>query len=96
MNDSSRPRLLEADPASLLDESGDNLDPDRCWACMMQNEKPGGHGERSVAVGTLDMAIWDAAAKIAGLPLYRFLAQRLGREPDLEGKVRVYAAGGDV
>ena len=43
---------------------------------MMAGEKPGGHGERCVAVGTLDMAIWDAAAKIARAPLYRFLARR--------------------
>ena len=56
------PRLLEADPKSLLDASGENIDPDRAWATMMTNEKPGGHGERSVAVGTLDMAIWVAVA----------------------------------
>ena len=31
---------------------------------MMANEKPGGHGERSVAVGTTDTAVWDAVAKI--------------------------------
>ena len=86
------PRLLEADPASLLDATGDNLDPDRVWACLMQNEKPGGHGERSVAVGTLDMAIWDAVAKIAGVPLFRLLAARHGREAD--PRVFVYAAGG--
>ena len=86
------PRLLEADPATLLDASGDNLDPDRVWACLMQNEKPGGHGERSVAVGTLDMAIWDAVAKIAGVPLFRLLAARHGREAD--PRVFVYAAGG--
>jgi L-alanine-DL-glutamate epimerase-like enolase superfamily enzyme len=42
----------------------------------MTNEKPGGHGERSVAVGTIDMAVWDAVAKIAGKPLYRMLAER--------------------
>src|SRR5690348_6507846 len=49
------PRILEAEPASLLDETGENLDPDRVWNTMMRNEKPGGHGERSVAVGTIDM-----------------------------------------
>ena len=52
------PRLLEAEPKSLLDSTGENLDPDKVWAAMMINEKPGGHGERSVAVGTLDMAVW--------------------------------------
>ena len=59
-----RPRLLEADPASLVDDQRDNLDPDKIWACLMSNEKPGGHGERSVPVGTLDIAVWDAVAKI--------------------------------
>jgi L-alanine-DL-glutamate epimerase-like enolase superfamily enzyme len=87
-----RARLLEADPASLLDGTGENLDPDRCWAALMRNEKPGGHGERSVAVGTIDMAIWDAVAKIAGKPLFRLLAEREGRQAD--PRVFVYAAGG--
>src|SRR6185369_1553801 len=54
------PRLMEADATSLLNEAGDNLDPDKIWATLMSNEKPGGHGERSVAVGTIDMAVWDA------------------------------------
>jgi D(-)-tartrate dehydratase len=87
------PRLLAADPETLLDEARDNLDPFRIWAALMTNEKPGGHGERSVAVGTIDMAVWDAVAKIEGKPLYRLLAERYrGNEPD--GKVWVYAAGG--
>src|SRR5262249_21940156 len=86
------PRLREADRASLLDASGDNLDPDRVWATMMANEKPGGHGERSVAVGTLDMAVWDAVAKIADKPLFRLLAERHGVQAN--PRVFVYAAGG--
>ena len=86
------PRLLEADPKHLMNDSGDNLDPDRIWNTMMTNEKPGGHGERSVAVGTIDMAAWDAAAKIAGKPLFRLLAERHGVEVD--PRVFVYAAGG--
>ncbi len=86
------PRLLEAKPKALLNEAEDNLDPDKIWAIMMANEKPGGHGERSVAVGTIDMAVWDAVAKIAGKPLFRLLAERHGREAD--PRVFVYAAGG--
>ncbi|HEY1933695.1 MAG TPA: mandelate racemase/muconate lactonizing enzyme family protein [Acetobacteraceae bacterium] len=86
------PRILEADPASLLDATGENLDPDRVWAAMMTNEKPGGHGDRSVAVGTIDMAVWDAVAKIADKPLFRLLAERHGRQAD--PRVFVYAAGG--
>src|SRR5712675_2605922 len=87
------PRVMEVDPRALLDETGHNLDPRRIWDCAMRNEKPGGHGERSVAVGTLDMAVWDAVAKIAGRPLYRLLADRYrgGRADD---EVWVYAAGG--
>src|SRR4029079_17426176 len=85
------PRLMEADPKSLLNEAGDNLDPDRVWAAMMSNEKPGGHGERSVAVGTIDMAVWDAVAKIAGKPLFRLLAERHKRTAN--PRVFVYAAG---
>jgi L-alanine-DL-glutamate epimerase-like enolase superfamily enzyme len=72
------PRLLEAEPQTLLNESGDNFDPDRIWSAMMANEKPGGHGERSVAVGAIDMAVWDAVAKITGKPLFRLLAERHG------------------
>ncbi len=87
------PRILESPADSLLDEAGDNLDPHKIWATMMTNEKPGGHGERSVAVGTMDMAIWDAVAKIAGKPLYQLLAERYGNG-QAHRKVFVYAAGG--
>jgi len=87
------PRLMEADPRTLLDEAGENLDPFRIWDTVMKNEKPGGHGERSVAVGTLDMAVWDAVAKIAGKPLYRLLADRY-RGGKADDSVWVYAAGG--
>jgi L-alanine-DL-glutamate epimerase-like enolase superfamily enzyme len=88
-----RPRVLEAKPESLLDAVGSNLDPARIWACMMTNEKPGGHGERSVAVGTIDMAVWDAIAKIEQKPLFQLLAERYGNGK-AERKVFVYAAGG--
>ncbi len=87
------PRLKTADPQTLLSENGDNFDPARIWDTVMRNEKPGGHGERSVAVGVLDMAVWDATAKIAGLPLYKLLADRY-RGGMVDAKVFVYAAGG--
>ncbi|AMY08922.1 Mandelate racemase [Luteitalea pratensis] len=87
------PRLREADPASLLNDAGDNLDPHRIWATMFANEKPGGHGERSVAIGTVDMAVWDAVAKIEGKPLYRLLADRYN-DGHVDERVFVYAAGG--
>jgi len=87
-----RDRILEAAPESLLDDARDNFDPTKIWAAMMVNEKPGGHGERSVAVGTLDMAVWDAVAKIEQKPLFRLLAERHNRQAD--PRVFVYAAGG--
>ncbi|MGK8486760.1 mandelate racemase/muconate lactonizing enzyme family protein [Nocardia asiatica] len=86
------PRLLDADPEALLDEAGE-LDPARAWELMMTNEKPGGHGERSVAVGVMDMALFDLASKIADKPLYRYLSEKYGDgRPD--DSVFVYAAGG--
>ena len=85
-------RILELETKDQLNEAGDNLCPHKLWAAMMTNEKPGGHGERSVAVGTLDMAIWDATAKIAGKPLFRMLAEQKGVEAN--PRVFVYAAGG--
>jgi len=87
------PRVLEADPASLRDDTRDNLDPAKIWATMFMNEKPGGHGERSVAIGTVDMAVWDAVAKIEGKPLFQLLAERYGNGK-ANPKVFVYAAGG--
>jgi L-alanine-DL-glutamate epimerase-like enolase superfamily enzyme len=87
------PRLMAAEPAALLDRTGDCLDPHAAWSVMMRDEKPGGHGERSVAVGTLDMALWDLVGKVEGKPLYRVLADRYNHglaDPD----IYVYAAGG--
>ncbi|MET0457191.1 MAG: enolase C-terminal domain-like protein [Mycobacterium sp.] len=89
------PRVLEADQDSLIDPATGHLDPERIWAASMQNEKPGGHGDRAVAVGILDMAAWDLAAKLAGVSVQRLIATRspagLGDPLD---KVWVYAAGG--
>jgi L-alanine-DL-glutamate epimerase-like enolase superfamily enzyme len=85
--------LRDAAPGSLLNDACGNLDPHRIWSTMFANEKPGGHGERSVAIGTVDMAVWDAVAKIEGKPLYRLIAERYnGGQAD--DRVFVYAAGG--
>lgn len=87
------PRLLAADPVDLLDDAGTNFDPRRIWDVLLANEKPGGHGERPVAVGAIDMAVFDLVAKIEGKPLYRYLSDRYGDgEPNPD--VFVYAAGG--
>ncbi len=85
-------RLKAAKPEEIVDTRG-ILDPAKCWDVMMKNEKPGGHGERSVAVGVLDMALWDAVAKAEGVPLWRLLADRYnGGQAD--ETTWVYAAGG--
>lgn len=87
------PRLEAAAAEDLIRDDGTNLDPFKIWDCLMQNEKPGGHGERSVAVGTIDMAVWDAVAKIEDKPLYQVLADRY-RNGQADDRVWVYAAGG--
>ena len=92
LNERMLPRLLDAAAEDLLDEDGE-LSPAKAWDVMMSNEKPGGHGERSVAVGVVDMALHDLAAKAAGVPLYRWLSDHYGDgAPDED--VFVYAAGG--
>lgn len=87
------PRLLEAAPEDITNNEGTNLDPHKIFNVLMTNEKPGGHGERTVAIGTLDMAVWDAVAKIEGVPLYKLLADQYG-DGTIDEKVFVYAAGG--
>ncbi len=93
MRDRLIPRIMQAPPASLVTAAGDNLDPEKILACMMQREKPGGHTERSVAIGTIEVACWDAVAKIADKPLYAVLAEKYngGRISD---KVACYVGGG--
>jgi L-alanine-DL-glutamate epimerase-like enolase superfamily enzyme len=76
MRDRLIPRIMKAQPEMLLNAAGNNLDPEKILACMMQREKPGGHTERSVAVGTIELAIWDAVAKIEDLPLHVVLANQ--------------------
>src|ERR1700719_5141367 len=51
------PRVLKADPKSLLNEAGDNFAPEKILAVMMQHEKSGGHSERSVGIGTIEVAV---------------------------------------
>jgi L-alanine-DL-glutamate epimerase-like enolase superfamily enzyme len=87
------PRILEADPDDLSDEAAGTLDPHAIWAAMMSNEKPGGHGDRAFAAGGIDMAVWDATAKILGQPLWKLLSDRYngGKHDD---RVLVYSGGG--
>jgi L-alanine-DL-glutamate epimerase-like enolase superfamily enzyme len=87
------PRILKAPPKSLLNAAGDNFDPEKILGTMMRNEKSGGHSERSVGIGTIEVAVWDAVAKIDGKPLHVLLAERFngGKVPT---KCFVYVGGG--
>ena len=87
------PRVLKADPATLVNAAGDNLDPEKILACMMQREKPGGHTERSIAIGTIEVACWDAVAKIEDKPLHRVLAERYNAGA-VQDRVQCYVGGG--
>jgi D(-)-tartrate dehydratase len=87
------PRILKAEPRSLLNETGDNFDPDKILAVMMRNEKSGGHSERSIGIGTIEVGLWDAIAKIAGKPLHVLLAERFGGDPT-KTECFVYVGGG--
>src|SRR6516162_4991993 len=70
------PRILATDPKSLIDEREENLDPAKVLAAMLQGEKSGGHSERSIPLGTIEVAVWDPVAQIAGTPPPRLLAER--------------------
>lgn len=85
------PRLLDAAPSDYSDNSG-SIDPAKAWSVMMRNEKAGGHGERPAAVGLLDAALWDIAAKQADQPLWAYLAA-LDQRP-ANNTIDIYASGG--
>jgi L-alanine-DL-glutamate epimerase-like enolase superfamily enzyme len=87
------PRIMSAEPGSLLDDSGNNLDPAKILARMMRREKIGGDAERSIGIGTIEVAVWDAVAKIANKPLHRVLADRFSGG-QLADKVFCYVGGG--
>ncbi|AOB30360.1 mandelate racemase [Bordetella sp. H567] len=87
------PRVLAADPPSLLNEAGDAFDPAKVAAAAMRNEKPGGHGDRACAVAAVELAIWDLNAKLADEPAHATIARHFGRQ-GARTDVDVYAAGG--
>ncbi|OVZ58794.1 hypothetical protein CDO44_13915 [Pigmentiphaga sp. NML080357] len=72
------PRILAADPDTLVDATGRNFDPIAIHACGQQRERRGGYAERSIPMGTVDVAVWDLVAKIEDKPLHAVLAERYG------------------
>lgn len=93
LRDRMIPRLLNAEPGSLLDDSGRRLDPAKVLQTAMRNEKPGGHGDRAAAAGALELAAWDLNAKLDDEPAHVAIARHYGRQGKAGG-VDVYAAGG--
>jgi len=93
LNDRFIPRLLAADPKDYAGEDG-GIDPFRVWDILMKNEKPGGHGERCGAVGLIDAALWDLAAKRADVPLWRRLSELEPGNDNGRTTADVYASGG--
>lgn len=87
------PRIVEAQSDDLLDDTGSNFDPNKILTCMMQNEKPGGHGERAIAAAVIDMAMWDIVAKIEERPLWQVIAERFN-DGASDKRVLVYPGGG--
>jgi L-alanine-DL-glutamate epimerase-like enolase superfamily enzyme len=86
------PRLLEApEEAVTLDPKA--FDPDKILDTMIAGEKLGGDVERSVPVGTIECAVWDAVGKIADVPVYKLIADRY-RDGAYDKKVFCYIGGG--
>ncbi|MDB5565606.1 MAG: mandelate racemase/muconate lactonizing protein [Tardiphaga sp.] len=86
------PRILSAAPEELVDDAG-LIDPEKILQRMMLREKPGGDAERSVPIGTIETAVWDALAKILDRPLWHVLAERFG-DGTVAATVPCYVGGG--
>jgi L-alanine-DL-glutamate epimerase-like enolase superfamily enzyme len=93
LKDRMIPKILNADPSKIYRSDFQNLDPEKIYQVLIQNEKPGGHGDRAHAIGAIDMAVWDVVAKIEEKPLCKVLADAYGNGI-CDEKVNTYAAGG--
>ena len=86
------PRLLSADDNALLDNDG-CIDTMKALHVMLVGEKPGGDMERSVPIGTIETALWDAIAKSKDLPLYKLLSMKFPNYKSTN-KMFCYVGGG--
>ncbi len=93
IRDRLAPRVIKAQSAGNLSIDPAEFDPQAILAAMMVGEKPGGDMERSVGIGTVEVAIWDAVAKISGLPAYQLIADRY-RGGAVSPDVFCYVGGG--
>src|SRR5690606_36438569 len=85
-------RLFEVAVSELLAPvlaGRDSTDVEQLWTEMYQEALLQGRaGVVMRAISAIDIALWDANARAAGLPLYRYLG---AAEP---GRVPAYASGG--
>lgn len=87
------PKILDAPAESLLNDAQDNFDAAKIMNCLLARERAGGHAERCIPLGTLEVAFWDLIAKIQDRPLYQTLADFFNNGKALE-KVPCYVGGG--
>jgi len=87
------PRLIKADPVTLVSGDGSGFDAESIAKAAMQNEKPGGHGDRAGALGALELAVWDLNAKLNDEPAYQTIARHFNCTIESNSS-SVYAAGG--
>lgn len=87
------PRVLQCHADALLAHDGNGFDPAAVAKAAMQNEKPGGHGDRAGALGALELAIWDLNAKLADVPAWSMIAKAFDCKIS-HPAAHVYAAGG--
>jgi D(-)-tartrate dehydratase len=92
LRDRMIPRVLDTDPAELVDDLG-RVVPAKLLAAAMADEKPGGHGDRAAATAALELACWDLNAKLDDEPAYVTIGRHFGRSV-VTARVPVYAAGG--
>lgn len=91
------PRLKDAPPSSLVSDAGatetGQFSAKNIVSIAMKNEKPGGHGDRSSALGAIELAAWDLNAKLMNEPAYKTIARHFGYSVERK-PTTVYAAGG--
>ena len=77
INERFLPRIERAGPELLAGKRGKGA-AEALRQALLRDEKEGGHGERSGAVGVLETTLWDGLAKAEGMPLWGLLEREYG------------------